>query len=129
MPRTVKDGPPVADHEDLYRAILYPLQWAVDANRPSSAAFDDAVFSVDIASRTTPHETASRFHSVLRLVRFNCGEARSQGFDTRDEIDLNYPENHAHAHVYFLDYDSIFPKDRKKRARRLAMLCVLVDLE
>jgi hypothetical protein len=46
-------GPLVDDSEDAYRAILYPLQWAEAQNRPSSAAFDDEVFSVDLKSKTT----------------------------------------------------------------------------
>lgn len=119
-------GPPVAGHEDAYRAILYPWQWNEAGNRPSSAAFDEEVFSVDVASRTTPAATRSRFRMVLQLVQFNCGRARAIGFDTRDELDPNFPENMAHAHVYFLDYGQ-FPKpQRKKRARKLVDLCSLV---
>ena len=69
-------GPLVDDSEDVYRAILYPLQWAESQNRPSSAAFDDDVFSVDLKSRTTPQRTASRFRMTLHLVEFNSREVR-----------------------------------------------------
>lgn len=46
----------VADHEGVYRAILYPHWWPDGISRPSSAAFDEEVFSVDVKSRTTPHD-------------------------------------------------------------------------
>jgi hypothetical protein len=71
MPSAQPVGPPVDDSEDVYRAILYPAHWNGSENRPSSAAFDDAVFSVDIASRTTVEQTRSRFRIVLQLVQFN----------------------------------------------------------
>jgi hypothetical protein len=126
MPSAQPVGPPVDDSEDVYRAILYPAHWNGSENRPSSAAFDDAVFSVDIASRTTVEQTRSRFRIVLQLVQFNCGTARTIGFDTRDEQDPMFPENSAHAHVYFADYDN-FPKSKRKaKARRLAEMCTAV---
>ena len=118
-------GPPIADHEDVYRAILYPMQWHDAENRPSSAAFDEEFFSVDVVSRTTPALTRSRFRIVLRLVQFNCGLARSIGFDTRDELDPNFPENTAHAHVYFLGYHELSGKRRKAKARKLVDLCTI----
>jgi hypothetical protein len=114
----------VDDSEDAYRAILYPQHWAEMQNRPSSAAFDDEVFSVDLKSRTTPEETVARFRMVLKLVEFNCGAARALEFDTRDERDEKHPENRAHAHVYFVGQE----KSRKKQARRLAESCHLVAL-
>src|ERR1700729_4054360 len=86
-------GPPVDDSEAAYRAILYPQHWADAQNRPSSAAFDDDVFSVDLKSRTTPEETVARFRMVLNLVEFHCGLARAIEFDTRDERDEKRPEN------------------------------------
>lgn len=127
MSEGVAPGPPVDDSEYLYRVILYPWQWAGPRNRPSSAAFDEEVFSVDIASRTTPVQTKARFRIVLKLVEFNCGEARVIGFDTRDETDLQFPDNRAHAHVYFLHYHATAEKQRKKKARRLAEICRVVD--
>jgi hypothetical protein len=116
-------GPLVDDSEDVYRAILYPLQWAEAQNRPSSAAFDDEVFSVDLKSKTTPQKTASRFRMTLHLVEFNCGEARGLGFETRDELDSEQPDNDAHAHVYYR-----VSVKRKTQARKLAGLCVIVPL-
>lgn len=119
-------GPLVSDDEYAYRAILYPKQWTEKENRPSSAAFDEEKFSVDIASRTTPKQTASRFDFVLQLVQFQCGEARQVGFETRDEIDPEHPENLAHAHVYFLDYSDTSLNKRKAKARNLAKKCAVV---
>lgn len=119
-------GATVDDAEHLYRAILYPLQWAEGQDRPSTAAFDEEVFSVDIASRTTPDRTKARFRFVLKLVEFNCGQARRIGFETRDERDPSFPENDAHANVYFLDYQATGESQRKKKARRLAELCRIV---
>lgn len=116
-------GPPVAESEDLYRAILTPLHWSDRDHRPSSAAFDHPVFSVDVASRTTPAAMAARFQSVARLVSFNCGVARSIGFDTRDERDEQFPGNAAHAHVYFVG-----AAKRKTKARELAGKCRIVDV-
>lgn len=116
-------GPEVDASENLFRAILYPQWWARQRNRPSSAAFDDEVFSVDIASRTTSAETLSRFRAGSGLVQFNCGEARKLGFDTRDEPDPQYPQNVAHAHVYFDGTRS----QRKKRARQLADACEILE--
>ncbi len=115
--------PLVDDAEDAYRAILYPWQWVEHLNRPSSAAFDEEVFSVDLASRTTPERTRSRFQLVLELVAFNCGDARLLGFETRDERDRLHPENTAHAHVYLVGYRDLSAKQRKAKARRLADLC------
>jgi len=54
---------------------------------------------------------------VLQLMAFNCGKARGHGFDTRDEPDVNYPRNRAHAHVYFDEYHGLAKKTRKKRIR------------
>ena len=116
-------GPLLDDGEDVYRAILSPTWWVEERNGPSSAAFDDAVFSVDVKSRTTPQQTAARFRNVNRLAEFNCGEGRAIGFESRDELDPAQPDNAAHAHVYFLDYYATNPSQRKKKARRLAEIC------
>lgn len=113
-------GPLVDDTEDAYRAILYPWQWVEQLDRPSSAAFDEDVFSVELASRTTPDETRGRFQFVLELVAFNCGDARGIGLETRDELDPLHPDNKAHAHVYFTGYHDLSSKQRKAKARRLA---------
>ena len=127
MPEEMHRGPVVPDEEDAYRAVLHPIQWADHQNRPSTAAFDEPVFSVDIASKTNPQATVARFKMVLRLVAFNCGGARNLGFDTRDEPDANHPDNEAHAHVYFDEYDGLGKKTRKKRIRRLIEICWVVD--
>lgn len=123
MPTLPKPASIVDDAEDAYRAILYPWQWVEHLNRPSSAAFDEEVFSVDLASRTTPKQTRSRFQSVIELVAFHCGAARSIGFETRDELDPLRPDNPAHAHVYLVGYCDLSAKQRKAKARRLADLC------
>jgi hypothetical protein len=59
---------------------------------------------------------------------FNCGQARRLGFETRDELDPAQPDNLAHAHVYFLGYDTFNEKQRKKKARQLAEICKEVVL-
>ena len=86
-------------------------------------AFDDEVFSVDRKSRTMPEKTAARFRMTLYLVEFTCGQARSLGFETRDELDANQPGNDAHAHVYYRG-----PLKRKAQARKLAGLCVIAPV-
>jgi hypothetical protein len=118
-----QSGPLLADSENVYRAILYPSWWVEDKHRPSSAAFDEEMFSVDVKSRTTPLLTAARFRSIIRIAEFKCGEGKAIGFESRDELDPNQPDNLAHAHVYFLDYHSTSPSQRKKRARSLAEKC------
>ena len=50
-------GPQVDAADDLYRMITTPDWWVVNAKRPSSAAFDEPKFSVNIASLTTVEET------------------------------------------------------------------------
>ena len=113
-------GPQVPAKEDAYRAVLYPVtQWVENENRPSSALFDDDVLSVNIVSKTTVEATIARFHSVFKLVQINCGAAREIGFDTRDELDEKDLDNLAHAHVYFINYDTLSNKTRKKTIRKL----------
>lgn len=121
-------GPQVPADEDAYRAILYPQWWCEAEDRPSSAAFDSPVFSVDVASRTTPQQTAARFKQVMRLVMFNCGSARELGFDTCSEADPYFPQNEAHAHVYFDAYHNHGRKGRKRLIRRLIDRCATTDL-
>jgi hypothetical protein len=125
MPRPEPYGPPLEDSEDVYRAILHPWQWTPEQNRPSSSAFDDDVFSVEIKSRTRPEGTASRKNMVLNIVEFNCGEARAFAYDSRDERDQIAPDNIAHAHVYF----SPTATGRKGKARKLAKACKLVTFD
>jgi hypothetical protein len=128
MPEATPVGQLLDDSEDVYRAILYPHWWVQERNGPSSAAFDDAVFSVDVKSKTTPQQTAVRFRNVNRLAEFNCGEARVIGFESRDELDPAQPDNLAHAHVYFLDYQTTGENQRKKKARKLAQICKPVQV-
>ena len=56
------------------------------------------------------------------IVPFNCGYARSLGFDARQELDELFPGNKAHAHVYYDGGKS----SRKKNARRLASQCRVI---
>jgi hypothetical protein len=80
-----------------------------------------------VVSLTTIEETTRQLHDDLNrpnggIVAFNCGYARSLGFDARQEMDELFPENKAHAHVY---YDA-GKSSRKKNARRLASQCRIV---
>lgn len=102
----------VAPHEDLYRVIS--PEWFKES-RVSSVAFDWPFFSVDVASLTTPERTLSCFRLESGLVSINCGEAMEIGFRTLHEVDPDYPENDAHAHVYSDGKRT----DRKRRSRRL----------
>jgi hypothetical protein len=58
-------------------------------------------------------------------VAFNCGDARDLGFDPRRKPDPNYPDNQAHANVYFDGSDS----KRKTHAKKLAQNCCQVILK
>ena len=127
MADTDARGPQVEGVEDLYRLITTPDWWVPHENRPSSAAFDEPKFSVNIASLTTMEETTRQLRETLNkadggIVSFNCGQAREHGFDARQEPDENYPDNAAHAHVYYDGSKS----SRKKNARRLVQLCRIV---
>lgn len=111
-------GPALADAEDVYRAILYPMWWVADGQRSLTAAFDMDCFSVDIALRSTPVETANRFRDVSKIVQFDCGRAREFSFDGRDEPDEAHPDNWAHAHMYFLIDATSAKNARKTHIRR-----------
>ncbi len=119
MPENAR-GPSVDVAENLYRAITCSEWWKAELRQPSSAAFNYPKFSVDIASRCTVEEALARRRKPgCGLVRFNCGAARELGFDARDELDPDFPDNETHANVY-CDFGS---KRRKKRARELASHC------
>lgn len=120
-------GPQVAPEEDLYRLIVREEWWVADVHRPSSAAFDWPKFSVNIASLCGEDEAYRQLCTVLHapqgaIVLFNCGQAQQLEFDPRKEPDPNYPDNTAHANVYYDGSNS----SRKKRARKLAGACRVV---
>src|SRR4051794_30170427 len=107
-------GPPVADDEELYRCIMYPNWWVEEEQRISSAAFKFPRFSVDIASIAgSPEVTLSRFLPGTGMVVLACRVAKELGCDVRYELDEQYPDNKAHAHVY------IPTEKRKTIARKL----------
>lgn len=118
-------GPQVDAGEDLFRAITVPDWWdfSVDPPRVRSFAFKvDAPFSVNRASLMTLEHAVNHMRDVLHspdggIVQFNCGKAREVGFDAREELDPNDPENFAHANVYYEG-----SKKRKREAKRLAEL-------
>lgn len=117
-------GPQVDSAEDMYRAIPIPDWWdsSADPPRPRSLAFKISnPFSVNIVSEIGLDGAIRHLRDVLNshqggIVSFNCGNARTLGFDARRELDVNYPENVAHANVYYNGTNS----SRKKRAKKLA---------
>jgi len=123
-------GPQVDPSEDLYRAVTVVEWWdrSVDPPRVRSFAFKvDTPFSVNIASIIGLEGARRHMREVLRspwggIVVFNCGKARSVGFDARQEADPDWPDNTAHANVYFDGSGS----SRKRAARRLAEQCQTV---
>jgi hypothetical protein len=115
-------GPEVDGVEDLYRGVTTRDWWVASEGRPSSAAFSFPIFSVDVASKTTIERTLSHLRQGSGIVAFSCWRARELGFDARWEIDANFPENFAHAHVY-----CDLPKSRRKtRAQELVSNCTVV---
>jgi hypothetical protein len=119
-------GPQVDAAEDLYRAITVPDWWAAEENppRPSSAAFRKRKFSCHIASEITLASVIRHLCEVLEsprggIVSFNCGRARELSFDARRELDEQFPDNTAHAHVYYDGGGS----ELKRHAKRLACEC------
>lgn len=119
-------GPQVPDVEDAYRAISHPSHWVEAQGRPSSAIFGYPVTSVDRASLSTPAETAARFSGVTRVLQFNCGHARGNGFDTCHE-----PENgnESHCNAYYLRQTTVGAAHRKKDVQRLLSGCSVVVIE
>lgn len=113
------DGPygaPVGDDEELYRCITDPRWWVEEEDRPSSFAFKDPCFSVDVASiAASPEATLARFLPGTGLVVFPCRAAKQLGCDVRLEADERYPDNKAHAHVYM----PVASGKRKIAARKL----------
>ena len=123
-------GPQVAPHEELYRALYYSGWWdlSVAPPRVSSFAFKvETPFSVNIASIIGLVGAIRHMIEILNrpqggIVSFQCGNARSLGFDARQEPDPKYPENTAHANVYYNGSNN----GRKKAAKRLAAQCKIV---
>jgi len=123
-------GPQVHPSEDLYRAITVVQWWdrSVDPPRVSPFAFKvHSPFSVNVASLIGLEGAVRHMEEVLHcpeggIVSFNCGKARAIGFDTLQEPDPAWPDNTAHANVYFDGPGS----SRKRAARRLAEQCQTV---
>lgn len=120
-------GPPIPDEEDLYRAITTSewIHYEHGRIRISSFAFKvRSPFSANRTSRITLEQAIEHMRQVLNcpdggIARFNCGEARKASFDAREEPDPAYPQNTAHANVYYVG------TCRKRDARRLAEQCVI----
>ncbi len=123
-------GPQVDPREDLYRAVDVPEWWDLSVAPPRVRSFAFKVhspFSVNIASIIGLDGALHHMEDVLHcpdggIVSFNCGDARSIRFDARQELDPQYPDNKAHAHVY---YDGTNSR-RKRDAKAMAEMCVTV---
>jgi hypothetical protein len=120
-------GPQVEPAEDLYRALPVRDWWdlSVDPPRIRSFAFKvSSPFSVNVASIIGLEGAIHHMQEVLQrpeggIVSFNCGMARSHGYDARHEQNPQYSENRAHANVYFDGSKS----SRKRAAKKLAECC------
>lgn len=112
-------GPVVPDSDHLLRVITTASWWKTATDQPSSAAFNYPAFSADIGSKTTATKTLTRFRAGSGLVSFQSAKAKEIGFDPREEIDPQFPENLAHATVY----NDAGTSQRKRMARRLADAC------
>ena len=115
-------GPLVPDAEDVYRVINVPDWWVSKEHRPSSAAFQSDYFSVNVVSRSTVQHCFFYVPEARGLVQFNVGQARAIGCPTHDEMDPDFPDNVAHAHVYVDEVNS----QRKKKAQKLRRLATVV---
>lgn len=116
-------GPKVPAAEQVLRSLTKPHYLKPGGDRPTSTAFDENVFSVDRAALTNPKQAASRFRNVTHVAEFNVGVAEGLGFSTHDERDPGFPDNLAHAHVYFSKLENGL--GRKSAAKRLALACKL----
>lgn len=117
-------GPLVPNAEDVYRILTHPNWVKRDLGIPSTAAFSFPKFSVDRAAMTTPERSAARFDDVTHVAEFNVGEAAKLGLSTHAEVDVDYPENDAHAHVYHSAGNS----GRKRAAKELVAACRLIAI-
>jgi len=101
------------DGEEGLLGAIPPSQYAAtDADgKPSSAPFKEALFSVDIESRTTRDSIFGRWSKGSVLFRFQCETARGLGYTVFHE-----PENgnDAHANVRFAGNPG------RSKARKLA---------
>lgn len=128
MSSAASPGPEVDISDYLNRCLTTPDWWVGEENRPSSAAFKQPDFSTDMASiAKTAEYTLSRFPAGYGLVSFGYGAAKTIGFFARQEVDLAFPDNRAHANVYNPHQSS---SKRKTMAQKLAqseqlkVLCV-----
>jgi hypothetical protein len=110
-------GPGVDPADNLFRCITTNDWWVPEQGRPSSAAFKQPDFSIDMESvARTPEYTLRRFPAGCGLVSINYGTAKAIGFVARKEVDPEFPDNLAHANVY----NSVTSGNvRKKMAQRL----------
>jgi hypothetical protein len=130
MPGGELEGPQVDSGESLFRTLDVPDWWdlSVDPPRARSFAFKvNSPFSVNIGSMIGLEGAVRHMNEVLHcpnggIVAFNCGQARVVGFDARHELDPKYPENQAHANVYYHGSSS----RRKRDAKALAEMCETV---
>ncbi len=130
MPDVESRGPQVDPSEDLYRALDVPDWWDLSIDPPRARSFAFKVhspFSTNVASMIGLDGAVRHMAEVLHcpeggIVLFNCGEARSIGFDARHELDPKYPDNKAHANVYYDGSSS----HRKRAAKALAEKCLTV---
>jgi hypothetical protein len=107
-----------------------PDWWDLSVNPPRVRSFAFKVscpFSVNVASIIGLEGAVRHMESVLHcpdggIVSFNCGQARAVGFDARHELDPQYPDNMAHANVYYVGASN----HRKRDAKALAEMCVIV---
>ncbi|MGO9108002.1 MAG: hypothetical protein ACLP9L_02105 [Thermoguttaceae bacterium] len=130
MPDADSQGPQVDASESLLRTLDVPDWWdlSVDPPRARSFAFKvNSPFSVNLASMIGLEGAVRHMNEVLHcldggVVSFNCGQARTVGFEARHELDPQHPENKAHANVYYCGSSS----RRKRDAKALADMCVTV---
>jgi hypothetical protein len=130
MPDANGQGSPVDEGEDLLRALDVPDWWDLSLDTPRARSFAFKVnspFSVNVASIIGLEGAVCHLKEVLHcsdggIVSFNCGHARVVGFDARHELDPQYPDNKAHANVYYRGSSS----RRKRDAKALAEMCVTV---
>jgi hypothetical protein len=115
-------GSRLADNLSLLRGLIDEW-WDAENERPRSVAFSRKVFSANIHRSTESVRWFLKLRRTTRIVSFGVKSAHDLGYDCRDELDPNQPDNPDHVHVYNPNPES----QRKIRTQALVFQCTRLE--